>query len=60
MFFHVRANGEVYTTDFSLQDNDSDTDSPTRTVVLNCSAPETAQECFNYFAESNFSMAEAS
>ncbi len=60
MFFHVRANGEVYTTDFSLQDNDSDTDLPTRTVVLNCSAYETAQECYNYFSQSNVDLAAAS
>lgn len=60
MFFHVRANGEVYTTDFSLQDNDSDTNLPTRTVVLNCTAYETAQECFNYFSQSNVGVAAVS
>ena len=60
MFFHVRANGEVYTTDISMQDNDSGTDLPSRTVVLNCSSLETAEECFGYFSQSNFEMAEAS
>lgn len=60
MFFHVRANGEVYNTDFSLQDKDSETDLPTRTVVLNCSAYETALECYSYFSQSNVGMAVAS
>lgn len=54
MFFHARANGEIYTTDFSLQDNESEANSQQRTVVLNCSTYELAQECFEYFSPSDF------